>query len=442
MISLIRPTRLAKLYFETSLTLRLAMGFVLGGVIGSILFAFGFTQGSAGFQAFTSVFEPLGALLIDSLKMIVVPLVFCSLILGASKLPLNRLKDAGAKLIFLYLISSLCATALGVAVAYVMNPGTEGPELWQNLVVDSDLAGVGEKPGIKPSNVGSFISQVFSNPFHSLANSNFLGVIAFALIFGLAISRLKVLSLSDSVLVPDPKPLENVLESLNGVLSVFVRWVLEYAPIGMFALSLVNFSRFGTGMIGPYFKIVFGIVLAVFFLMTLVYGVLIRLFSSGKSLRAFLLGSKDALMTAFATRSSAATLPVSIRVAREKLGISDEIASFSLPIGATVNMNGACVHLPMFALFAINVFGIDFSVMELTTVVFSTVLAAVGAAGVPGASVMLLFMILGPIGLSDQQTAFVVAIALGVNPILDMFETMANVAGDLVCTYIVGENQK
>jgi len=141
------------------------------------------------------------------------------------------------------------------------------------------------------------------------------------------------------------------------------------------------------------------------------------------------------------TRSSAATLPVSIKTAEGRLGVHNELAGFSLPLGATINMDGVCVHLPIFAILAANMFGIHLTLGSLVVLVITTVLASIGAGGVPGGSLMLLFIILENLGLSADQIAQVVALALGINPILDMFETMNNVTGDLVCTYAVASNQ-
>ena len=143
------------------------------------------------------------------------------------------------------------------------------------------------------------------------------------------------------------------------------------------------------------------------------------------------------MLTAFVTRSSAATLPVSFR-AMDEAGVPRAVSSFSLPLGATVNMDGVCVHLPVFAILAANMFGQDLSAVQLLTLVVSVMFASIGAGGVPGGSVFLLFMVLENMGLGTDQVAMIVALALGINPILDMFETCCNVTGDNVCTYVVG----
>ena len=150
----------------------------------------------------------------------------------------------------------------------------------------------------------------------------------------------------------------------------------------------------------------------------------------------------EAIITAFITRSSAATLPVSLHTVQEKLKVHSELASFSLPLGATINMDGVCVHLPMFAVLAANMFHIPLTLTGLIVLVITTVLASIGAGGVPGGSIMLLFIILQTMGLDSTQTAVIVALAMGINPILDMFETANNVTGDMVCTYAVAHNEK
>ena len=155
----------------------------------------------------------------------------------------------------------------------------------------------------------------------------------------------------------------------------------------------------------------------------------------------FIVKMFSAVATAFSTASSAATLPVSIKTAEDELKIQNELASFSLPLGATINMDGVCVHLPMFAVLAANMFNINLTISGLAILVITTVLASIGAGGVPGGSLMLLFIILETMNLNPDQVAIVVALALGINPVLDMFETMNNVTGDLVCTYTVAHNE-
>jgi proton glutamate symport protein len=147
------------------------------------------------------------------------------------------------------------------------------------------------------------------------------------------------------------------------------------------------------------------------------------------------------MITAFSTRSSAATLPISLQTAIARLKIKKELAEFSLPLGATINMDGVCLHLPIFVILAANMFGIHLGFGAIVLIVLTTVIAAIGSGGVPGGSLMLLFVVLSTLGLDKGQASLIIAMALGINPILDMFETMNNTTGDMVCTYIVAEKE-
>jgi len=212
--------------------------------------------------------------------------------------------------------------------------------------------------------------------------------------------------------------------------------VMDYSPIGVFFLAMGIFTVYGPAIIGPYVTVLFGVVTGILFLLFVAYPLLIALLVRKHPYRV-IAAVREAMVLAFVTRSSAATLPVSIRVCVENLKVQKELASFALPLGATINMDGVCIHLPMFAILAANMFGVSLSFGDLAMMMVTTVLAAVGAGGVPGGSLMLLFIILGTLGLDPSQVAVIVALALGINPILDMFETMGNVTGDLLCTYSV-----
>ena len=215
-------------------------------------------------------------------------------------------------------------------------------------------------------------------------------------------------------------------------------WILAYSPIGVFALTSCNFALYGSRLFGPYVKLTLGVVLGILCMMFIVYPILMFV-TTKKNPVNFYKAAREAILTAFVTRSSAATLPVSLTVAQEELKINNSLSSFALPLGATINMDGVCVHLPMFAVLASNMFGVELGFGSLAILVITTVLASVGAGGVPGGSLMLLFIILQNMGLPAADIAIIVGLALGINPILDMFETMNNVTGDLVCTYSVAE---
>ena len=217
-----------------------------------------------------------------------------------------------------------------------------------------------------------------------------------------------------------------------------VDWILAYSPIGVFCLTSVNFAQYGSKLFGPYIMLTLGVVIGIIAMVFIVYPIMIAV-STRKNPIKIMMQIREPMLTAFVTRSSAASLPVSLRTAKENLHISDNLSSFALPLGSTVNMDGVCVHLPMFAVLAANMFGADIGFTALLVLVITTVLASVGAGGVPGGSLMLLFIILQNMNLDPGKIAIIVGLALGINPILDMFETMNNVAGDLVCTYCVAD---
>ncbi|MFK7827815.1 MAG: dicarboxylate/amino acid:cation symporter [Oligoflexales bacterium] len=428
-------TNLLKRYLQIPLINKLIAAFILGTCFGMLSW---YSEVQAIFSmqdTLRSYINPFGTIFIQMLKMVVIPIVFFSLIQGASSLPISKLGQVGGKLMLLYLVSSFLAAIVGILFALGMNPGDGTSSQWRHMINIENAKTIATQP-VASSGIFEIILNMFENPFSALSNSNFLGLIVFAIMVGLGFSAIKAESKRKEV-QDGLQVMFNVLEVVNAALYKMVTWIMEYAPIGVLALTMVNFGLYGPAIVGPYLKVVSGIILGIFFMIFLVYGLLIKLFTKTSPL-VFFKHIKEPMLTAFVTRSSAAALPISMDAAVNKLNIDEEVASFALPMGATINMDGVCVHLPMFAILAANLFQIPLGPSELFVLVISTVLAAIGTGGVPGGSLMLLFIVLGGLGLSDENTAVVISLALGVNPILDMFETMNNVAGDLMCTYLVG----
>ncbi len=432
-----------KKYFEISLIIKLFSAFIVGSLIGGLLW---FIAGRYNIQLsapLNSYVSPFGTVFVHMLKMVVYPIVFFSLISGAANLPTKRFGKIGIKIILLYMLTSLMAAIVGVIIALIVNPGASGAVDWTAMVAQhgDKIANV---TAANSGNLTDIFVNMFANPFQALATGNFLPMIVFAILFGLALSILREdASEGDNCTKSETKKYQVLLDGLDAInqaMHKIVGWIMEYAPIGVFALSIVNFALYGPQIIGPYVKVVLGIILGILVMIFVVYSTILKLFAKQSPI-AFFKNIKEAMLTAFVTRSSAATLPISMKVAEEQLKVKKEISSFSLPLGATINMDGVCVHLPMFAVLTANMFGIELTSTGLFTLVITTVLAAVGAGGVPGGSLMLLFIILESMGISEANTAVVVTLALGVNPILDMFETMNNVAGDITCTYIVASNE-
>ncbi len=410
------------------LVVRIFMAFLIGLAVGIGLWLSG-----ANVEGFVRYVSPFGNILVSMLKMIVVPVIFLSLIAGAASLPTKQFGKVGLKVVIWYFVTSLLAAVVGSILAILFNPGsTSSKEAWADLMNTEAGSAVTSSGG---SLLDVFLGM-FQNPFQSLAEGSFLAIIVFAIGFGLA---LKIVH--DSGTAKQQAQINTLLDIVDAAKeAVFkiVDWILLYSPIGVFALTAVNFSQYGASLFGPYIMLALGVILGVLVMMFVVYPVLVAIFAKKNPFKV-LNTIREAILTAFVTRSSAATLPVSLTVAEERLHVDESLASFALPLGATINMDGVCVHLPMFAVLAANMFGLDMGFGTLVILVVTTVLASVGAGGVPGGSLMLLFIILQNMGLGADQIAIIVGLSLGINPILDMFETMNNVTGDLVCTYTVAE---
>ncbi len=418
---------------KKNLLIQIIIAFILGLVVGIILWI-----SKVDVSGYVKWVSPFGNILVSMLKMIVVPVIFFSLISGSASLPTGDFGKIGLKVIIWYFVTSLFAAIIGTLLASVFNPGSgTSIQAWDALAANSDV-----KVAAVTTTAGGAIIDIivgmFENPFASLANGDFLAIIVFSIAIGLA---LKIIYDNPKSTPEYKKKIENLfdlIEVIKDAIFKMVDWILAYSPIGVFALTSSNFANYGSALFGPYVKLTIGVVCGVFTLILLVYPLMI--FVTTRTNPYPVLNSiKDASLTAFVTRSSAATLPVSLKVADDKLHVDPALSSFALPLGATINMDGVCVHLPFFAILAANMFGITLGAPQLFILVLTTVLASIGTGGVPGGSLMLLFIILQNMGLSTSQTAVIVGLALGINPILDMFETMNNVTGDLVCTYAVGK---
>lgn len=414
------------------LVVKILIGFVLGTSIGLYLSAF---CGEDTVRKTISCVSPFGSVLVAMLKAVVYPIILFSLIAGAASLPLKRSGKVGGTVMAWYFITSLFATLFGVVLAYMLNPSISGAA----DLAAANMAGAGAiSGGAASGTLGAFITGLFQNPFAALASGQFLPVIVFAIAFGLAARSIMDRLPENSEAANGVRILVKAVEGAQHISFRLIDWVVCYFPIGVFALSLTNFAANGTLLFGPYLRITGCVIVGVFSMIFLIYPLAILIFCRENPYKV-LFRMKDAMLTAFVTRSSAATLPVSFRV-MDNLGVDRALSGFSLPMGATVNMDGVCVHLPVFVILAANMFGHELTMLQIATLCLSIMFASIGAGGIPSGSVFLLFMVLENLGLPADQVTLVVALALGINPILDMFETCCNVTGDNVCTYVVARN--
>jgi Na+/H+-dicarboxylate symporter len=289
--------------------------------------------------------------------------------------------------------------------------------------------------------VNTLLNIIPSNPFGSLAKGEVLPIIFFAIVFGFSLS---FLSLSkDERLSSGAAAVLKFFDGAAEATYKIVRGVMQYAPIGVFALIAVVFAQQGAKALGPLGHVTLTVYIGLVVHLVVVYGGALSLF--GLKFNRFLGGAKEAMLTAFVTRSSSATLPVTMRNAEENLGIPRSIGSFTLPLGATINMDGTAIYQGVCALFVAFAVGAPLDFGSQMTIIITATLASIGAAGVPGAGVIMLLMVLNSVGLDVKEgtpVALAYAMILGIDAILDMGRTSLNITGDLTGTSIVAKTEK
>ena len=410
--------------------------FVLGCLFGLLLWKIGVSGYKEVTDHIVSVLSPFGNILISMLKMIVIPIIFCSLVTGAANLPLKQFGKMGLAVVAWYICTSVYAAVFGCFTAVVCNPHLE-----KSAQVAGSLLAQAQSMQTTASAAGSPLLKLFyglfMNPFQALAEGQFLPVIVFSILLGVA-ARVVLDTDSATGAAEKISLMLQVIEGFQHAVFKIIDWVMRYFPIGIFALSASCFALYGVMLLSSYFQVAICVIIGIILMIVVCYPLFIFLVCRVNPYPV-LWQLREPILTAFVTRSSAATLPVSLRTAQEKLHVRKELASFTLSLGATVNMDGVCIHLPVFAVLAANLFGFTLGPWQIFMLVLSVVFASVGAGGVPGGSIFLLFLVLDFFHLTPEQSALIVALALGINPLLDMFETACNVAGDNVGTYVIGK---
>ena len=409
--------------------------FVLGCLAGLALYKFGLTH-SAALDKIIAVVSPFGNVLVNMLKMIVIPIIFFSLVCGAATMPAKSFGKMGAGVCGWYFFTSLYAAVFGTVVAIIFNPTLQSADkMAAGMMKQVETMKAASTDG--GSAFVNLLYSLFSNPFKALAEGNFLAVIVFAILFGLA-SRIVLDTAKDEKVKNAVGTMLTVFEGFQQAMFKMIEWIMAYFPIGIFALTTCCFATYGVTLFQSYLQVAACVICGILLMIGLCYPLMIWLLCRVNPYPV-LWALREPILTAFVTRSSAATLPVSMRTVQEKFHVRKELSSFTLSLGATVNMDGVCIHLPVFAVLAANMFGFDLTITQIFLLVLGVVFASVGAGGVPGGSIFLLFLVLDAINLTAPQTATIVALALGINPLLDMFETACNVAGDNMGTFVVGK---
>jgi Na+/H+-dicarboxylate symporter len=413
---------------KASLTSRIVIGMVTGILLGTFLqwlMPYGsdkvinlylFELSLKGILV-EGLLEVIGQIFMASLKMLVVPLVFVSLVCGVCSLKdTSKLGRIGGKAIALYLATTAIAISFAIFVAIIIAPG-EGV----NMVTNSSFS-AREAPSL-----AQVIIQMFpTNPFSSFAQGNMLQVIVFALLFGVSIA------LSGKA----GERVASLFEDLSTVIMRLVTILMNLAPYGVFALLATLFTTVSLDTFGnliKYFFVVFG-VLILHALVT--YPIILKLFT-GLNPVIFLKKMRDAAIFGFSTASSNATIPVTLETATKKMGVKNSIASFTVPLGATINMDGTAIMQGVATVFIAQVFTQDLTLADYLTVVLTATLASIGTAGVPGVGLIMLAMVLDQVGLPVEG----IALIIGVDRLLDMTRTAVNITGDSMVSIVVAKSE-
>ncbi len=398
---------------------------------------YGLIASNMGWIDFTNNWiKPWGVIFVNSLKLIAVPLVFASLVKGVASLSdISRLSRIGGKSITLFLATTVIAATIGLLLVNTVNPGIGFDTKDTNELTPSSQEGLNSKitaaEGVKEAGPLQFLVDIIpTNILESASNnSNMLQVIFFAILFGIAI-----------VMLPKEKTVyvKGFFDGINDIILQIVDFIMLVAPYAVFALLgalVVDFGASATLFIalGKYsLTVIVGLLLMLF----LVYPLIIKIFTKVKYVN-FFKGIFPAQMLAFSTSSSAATLPVTIQRCEDNLGISKEVSSFVLPLGATINMDGTALYQAVAAVFIAQAFGIDLDLGQQLTIVLTATLASIGAAAVPGAGMVTLVIVLEAINVPAAGLALI----FGVDRILDMMRTVVNVTGDAAVAVVVASTE-
>jgi len=415
-------------YFKTNLLARILIGLVLGAILGVVL---GFFPDSV--KPFVDNSKFFGDLFIRLLKMIVVPVILFSLIAGAASIAPSRLGKVGIKIMVFYLLTSAFAVFIGLVLANILQPGAGF-----NIVGNAAIKG---KDAAVPTIAQILLNIVPTNPIESLTKGDVLPIIFFPVVFGIALSYVK--ESANKTLAKTGATLLDVTNAAAETMYKIVSGIMQYAPIGVFVLIAQVFAQQGPKAIGPLLIVTLTVYIGLLVHLVGVYGGLLSVYKLG--FVKFLKGANEAMVTAFVTRSSSGTLPITMRCSEEKLGIPRAISSFTLPLGATINMDGTAIYLGVCAMFIGYATGQPLTMNQQLTVVITATLASIGTAGVPGAGAIMLLMVLESIGLrvtEGSAVAAAYAMILGIDALLDMGRTCLNVTGDMAGSAIVAKTEK
>ncbi len=413
---------------------KIFLGLILGIVAGGLVNLTALADTSLWTEVILPPLNFLGGAFIRAITMIVVPLVVASLMLGVASLgDVRKLGRIGGKTVAYYLVTTAIAITIGLALAVAVKPGSRISAVSRDALARDFSTQASERVDLAadaPRVWDVLLDMIPNNPVAAAAEGNLLPLIVFVLVFGAAVTLL-VPERRDAVL--------NFFAAVNDASMIIIHWIMKLAPYAVFALIASVISRFGVDVLQS-LAVYSGVVVLGLMLHVLgTYGTLVLLLARLNPLEFFRRIRKVALI-AFSTSSSNATLPVTMEAAEQDLGVSNGVASFVLPLGATINMDGTALYQGVATVFIAQVYGVDLGLAELLTIVLTATLASIGAAGVPSAGIITLILVLQSVGLADQAAAGI-ALILGVDRILDMLRTAVNVTGDLSAAAFVARSE-
>jgi Na+/H+-dicarboxylate symporter len=404
-------------YKNLSFTQKMLFSMLFGALLGIILNNIDIYHSIINQYLSNGLFDVIGKLFVSSLKMLVVPLVFCSIVVGITSLGnIALMGRIGIKSVFIYLFTTAIAISLALILAIIIEPG-KGFEVNEIVSFTSKEA---------PSLSSVITSIVPSNPILAMAEGEMLQIILFAIILGIAITMSG----------KKGDTFKKGLHSLNDIMMSMVLIVMKFAPIGVFFLIAKTFSTQGISMIIPlasYF-ITVSIVLILHVLIT--YSVFLKFIGKVSPLL-FLKKMRTAIVFAFSTASSNATIPITLNTVEKRLGVDKAIASFTVPLGATINMDGTAIMQGVATVFIATVYTVDLSIGDYLAVILTATLASIGTAGVPGVGLIMLTMVLTQVGLPVEG----VALIIGIDRLLDMMRTAVNITGDSMVSIITSKSE-
>ncbi len=388
--------------FWFGLPMQMMYGLALGVAVGAVV--------SADFA--TTYLQPLGTLFIRLIRMVVVPLVLATLIAGSAGLgSVAKIGSIALKTLFVFMVTSAIAVAMGLVFANLMDPG---------IGLNISMEGLQAKNVAAPPLSEVLLGIVPINPIEAFAKGSMLQVIFFAMFFGFCLSTMGNTA----------KPLVDFFQLVGDAMIKMTNYVMLYAPIGVFGLIAYTVTKHGLAVLLPLGKLILCAFVATASFIVITYLPLVKVM--GLKISDYLRGAFGPWLIAFTTCSSAAALAVNLEASR-KMGATKAIASFAIPLGNTINMNGTSIYMGVCAVFAAQVYGIDLSMTEQFQIVLMGVLAAVGTAGVPGAGLIMTTVVFTQVGIPLEA----VALIAGVDRVLDMIRTSVNVLGDNLTALLV-----